>query len=97
TIESAYPGIKTYYDYEINALQTAKATQESILATQQKLLAAGIVPGLNPKAPNLDGNDQKGVYGGTKEAQELYKTQTDANTSVAEAQKIYTETRTASE
>jgi hypothetical protein len=97
TIEASYPGIKTYYDYEINALQTAKATQEEILATQQKMLAAGIVPGVQQKAPNLEGKDQQGIYGGTKEAQELYRVRTDANTSVAEAQKLYTSTRTAAE
>jgi hypothetical protein len=96
--EREFPGIKTFYGQQISDLEKKLALMRKEKAEQEELFNKGIIPGLQAKAPDLGfGNGQKPVFSGTKEAQELNKLQTDNTAAIAEAQKVFTSTRTAQE
>jgi hypothetical protein len=96
--KTQFPGIKTFYDSQITALQEKLGLLKQEKAAQEELFNKGIIPGLQSKLPTgLFDNLPKPVFSGTKEALEAAKIQRDNTAAIAEAQKVYTSTRTAAE
>jgi hypothetical protein len=96
--EAAHSGISTVANSQIEKLEQEvlflKSEADSAIDMAMKAEALKNQAQIGKEA---EGWADKPVYGGTKESQELYDIQTKENVAVAEAQKIYTATRTSTE
>ena len=96
--EAAHSGISTVANSQIEKLEQEvlflKSEADSAIDMAMKAEALKNQAQIGKEA---EGWADKPVYGGTKEAQELYDIQTKENVAVAEAQKIYSSTRTSTE
>lgn len=97
--EDAHGGISSVANSNIEALQhevdLLKAEAQSAIALA--LQAASLENKKNTYDPLLNTQSSKPIYGGTKQAQELYDIQTKSTAAVQKAQEVYSSTRTAAE
>jgi hypothetical protein len=93
--EREHPGIKTFYDDQITALQDKLALMREEQATQEALYQRGIIPGLNAQAPVLEpGKDELATFGGSSAQLQLEKIKTDSAAAQAELTKMIDATQT---
>jgi hypothetical protein len=96
--EAAHNGISTVANAQIEKLQNevTMLKDEADAAIDNAMKAAALANSVNV-GKQAQTWVSPPLYGGTKEAQELYDIQTKDNAAVAEAQKIYSATRTSAE
>jgi hypothetical protein len=76
--EEAHGGIDAIANQEIEQLTREKAVIQSLIDAQNKILALGVVPGVQQKAPDFSEAGQAAGFGGTSDQLKLAKIKTDA-------------------